>query len=56
MNKSKFIRVQCPDCKNIQVVFGKATTKIKCKKCNKKLAECRGGKAKIKCKVIEVLK
>jgi len=56
MAESKFVKIQCPDCKNEQVVFGKASTKVKCRKCNNKLVEVRGGKAKMKGKVLEVLK
>jgi len=51
---SRFIKVQCPKCKNEQIIFGNATTEVKCLICNELLAEPRGGKAKIKAKVIEV--
>ena len=51
---SKFIRVQCSKCKNEQIVFGNATSKVQCLICNELLSEPRGGKAKIKAKVIEV--
>lgn len=51
----KFIRVQCPKCKNEQTIFGNATSKVKCLICNEPLSEPKGGKAKIKAKIIEIL-
>ena len=53
---SRFVKVQCPECSSAQVIFGKATTKVKCMKCSKSLIKISGGKAKIKAKVLEVLK
>lgn len=55
ITESKFIRVRCPKCENEQVIFGKSSTKIKCLKCEKILTEPTGGKAKIRCRVLEVL-
>jgi small subunit ribosomal protein S27e len=52
---SKFIKVRCVKCKNEQVVFGKASSTIKCLVCGKELAEPSGGKTKIKARVLEVL-
>jgi small subunit ribosomal protein S27e len=46
-NRSKFIKVKCPDCENEQVVFDKASTKVDCVVCGKVLAEPTGGKATI---------
>ncbi len=54
-NKGKFIKIECPECKNKQIIFGKASTKVKCKECKKKVLESKGGKAKIKAKILEVL-
>ena len=54
-NKSKFLKIICPRCKNKQTVFGKATSLIKCEKCNKLLAKTTGGKAKIKAKVEKII-
>jgi small subunit ribosomal protein S27e len=56
MFKSKFIEVQCPRCRKIKVTFGKATLKVKCIKCNLLLLKPKGGKAKIKAKIITVLR
>jgi len=56
ITKSKFVRVRCPKCENEQVIFGKATTIAKCNKCNTPLTKATGGKAKLRAKVLEVLK
>ena len=52
---SKFIKVRCPKCKNEQITFGKASSKVNCLVCNKLLIEPTGGKSKIKARVLEVL-
>lgn len=53
--KGKFIKIRCPKCKNEQIIFGKASTQVKCLICNETLSESTGGKTKIKTKVVEVL-
>ncbi|MCD4759946.1 30S ribosomal protein S27e [archaeon] len=53
--KSKFIKVRCSKCKNEQIIFEKPATIIKCLVCEKVLAEPRGGKAKIKTNVLEII-
>lgn len=52
---SKFIKIRCPKCKNEQVMFGKASTMVKCLVCDKVLAEPTGGKSRVKARVLEVL-
>ena len=52
---SKFVKVRCSKCMNEQVVFGKATSEVKCLICESVLVEPSGGKAKIKAKIIEIL-
>ena len=52
---SKFVKIRCPKCKNEQVMFGKASTTVKCLVCGKVLAEPKGGKAKVKARILEVL-
>jgi len=52
---SSFVKVKCDKCKNEQVIFNKASTKIKCLVCGKQLAESKGGKVKVLAKVIEQL-
>jgi small subunit ribosomal protein S27e len=52
---SKFVKIRCPKCKNEQVMFGKASSIVKCLVCTKILAEPKGGKAKVKARVLEVL-
>ena len=51
---SKFLKVTCSKCKNEQIIFNKATSKVKCLVCGSELAEPTGGKAKIKSKVLQV--
>jgi len=56
MSKSKFVRIKCPKCKTSHIIFGKASTKIKCLKCpNTTIALPSGGKAKMRARVEEVL-
>ena len=52
---SKFIRVRCPSCNNEQIIFGKASTNVKCLVCKKTLAKCTGGKVKVRARILEVL-
>jgi len=52
---SKFIKVRCTKCKNEQVVFGKASSKVSCLVCGKDLADPSGGKTKVKARILEVL-
>ena len=53
--KSRFMKVRCEKCKNEQIIFGKASTKVKCLVCGEILAEPKGGKANIKAQVLEIL-
>lgn len=52
--ESKFLKVTCSKCKNEQIIFNKAASNVKCLVCGSELAESRGGKAKIKAKVLQV--
>jgi len=52
---SRFVKVGCSKCKNEQIIFGKAITKVDCLVCGELLAESSGGKSRINGKVIEVL-
>lgn len=52
---SKFIKVRCPKCKNEQIMFGKASTTVKCLVCGKVISEPSGGKARVKARILEVL-
>ena len=52
---SKFIKVRCVKCKNEQVIFGKASSKISCLVCGKDLGNPGGGKTRVKARVLEVL-
>ncbi|HLC47003.1 MAG TPA: 30S ribosomal protein S27e [Candidatus Nanoarchaeia archaeon] len=52
---AKFMKVRCPKCKNEQIVYGKASTRVKCLVCSKEIVEPTGGKARIKSRILEVL-
>jgi small subunit ribosomal protein S27e len=52
---SKFIKVRCAKCKNEQIIFGKSASRVKCLVCEAPLSEPRGGKSKIKSRILEVL-
>ena len=52
---SKFVKLRCNNCKNEQIIFGKAPTVVNCLVCNTVLASPSGGKAKIKARILEVL-
>ena len=53
--KSRFLKVRCSKCKNEQIIFEKASTKVQCLVCEDVLAESTGGKAKVKSTVLEIL-
>lgn len=53
--KSRFIKIRCKKCKNEQIIFGKASSEVKCLVCDSILASPSGGKTKIKARVLEVL-
>ena len=53
--ESRFIKVRCKKCKNEQIIFGKASSEVKCLVCSSVLASPSGGKTKIKARVLEVL-
>ena len=53
--KSKFLKVVCSKCKNEQILYNKAASNVKCLVCDSVLAECTGGKSRIRAKVIQVM-
>jgi small subunit ribosomal protein S27e len=55
MTDSKFLKIVCPKCGHNQIVFGKASTQVKCAKCNHLLMKPTGGKTKVKAQVKSVL-
>ncbi|MFH1789119.1 MAG: 30S ribosomal protein S27e [Candidatus Altiarchaeota archaeon] len=52
---SRFLKVRCSDCGNEQVIFGCASSVIKCLVCDKALAESTGGKTSVKTPILAVL-
>ncbi len=55
MPRSKFVAVSCRKCKNEQVVFSKASTLVKCLKCEAELVVPTGGDAEIRGKILKQL-
>lgn len=55
MAESRFLKITCPRCKKDHMIFGKASTNVKCDNCNILLVHTGGGKARIRAKVKEVL-
>jgi len=55
MTNSKFLKIKCPRCGSSQMTYGKASTWVKCKSCNKLLIKPKGGKAQVKAQVKEVI-
>jgi small subunit ribosomal protein S27e len=50
-----FIRVECPDCGNEQIVFERASTVVSCAVCGSTLAEPTSGKASLSGEVVDVV-
>jgi len=55
MPKSRFLKVKCPRCKHELIIFGCATTLVKCSECGEKIVIPTGGKANITAKILQVL-
>jgi small subunit ribosomal protein S27e len=50
-----FFSVECADCENEQVLFGKAASEISCAVCGSTLATPTGGEAEIHGEVLETV-
>jgi ribosomal protein S27E len=53
--KGRFLRIICPRCKEKHLVFGKASSRTKCRKCNYLLTKPQGGKTKIRAAIEAIL-
>lgn len=53
--QSSFVKVRCTKCKNEQILFGSASSVVKCLVCDNELARPTGGNAEILAQVLEVL-
>lgn len=53
--KSRFLRIKCLNCGNVQIIFGCSATDVKCLVCEKILLQSTGGKARILTKILDVL-
>lgn len=54
-NTPSFLKVQCADCENEQVVFSHSSSEVDCEVCGKTLANPRGGKAEFDAKILEIV-
>ncbi len=54
--RSAFLKVRCNNCKNEQIIFNKASSKVKCLVCGKILALPTGGKVELKSKFVGAYK
>jgi len=54
MVNSKFLKINCPRCRKAQIIFGKSSSKVKCKGCNYLLNKPSGGKTKLRAKVKKI--
>ena len=53
--RARFVKVRCDKCKNEQIIFSNASTKVACLVCKEVLAEPAAGKANVKASVLEIL-
>jgi len=53
---AKYLRIICPRCKNKQIIYSRATLRIKCDLCNRLLIQPTGGKTKVKAGVKQIIK
>lgn len=52
---SKFVEVECRDCKNEQIVFSKPAEDVECLVCDEVLAESTGGIAEFRARIKNLL-
>ena len=50
-----FFKVECLDCENEQIVFGKASSEVACAVCGTTLARPTGGEAEFTGEVVETV-
>ncbi len=53
--KSRFYMAKCPNCGHEQILYSHSTLVVECMVCGNVLAEPRGGKAKIRARIIKEL-
>ena len=51
-----FLKVRCKNCGHNQVVNERASTIVKCNKCNVTMQKPKGGKAQTRAEILEVLR
>ncbi len=53
--RSKFLRVKCADCSNVQIVFDRPSSIVNCQVCGATLVRPTGGKGAIRGEVVGAL-
>jgi len=53
--RTRFLRLKCNSCSNVQTVFSAATTQVRCLVCNSLLAESGASKIRLNVKAVRVL-
>ncbi len=53
--KSRFLKIVCLNCGSSQIVFGCASSEVKCHTCQKVIIQSTGGKARVLTKISDVL-
>tara|TARA_Y100000310_G_scaffold211572_1_gene212320 strand:+ start:4761 stop:4928 length:168 start_codon:yes stop_codon:yes gene_type:complete len=53
--KSRFIKIRCKKCKNEQIIFENAASKINCLVCQELISTPTGGKSDIKATPLEAI-
>ena len=48
---SYFLRIKCPGCENVSIIFSNSQSDALCTGCNKRLARSTGGKVRLEEKV-----
>ena len=52
--KKSWIKVKCHSCGNEQTIFARASSEVKCIKCNEIIGIPKGGKISIKAEILEL--
>lgn len=50
---NRYVKVKCPECRNVQQVFARAASHVECLVCGNQLAEPTGGKVNILGEIVD---
>ena len=54
-SQGKYLKVKCHKCGSEQLIFGRASTIVKCLKCGETLSKPTGGKASVTSEIIDIV-